>query len=426
MPDEQAFVAALADSPDDVAGRLIFADWLDERGATDRAEFIRLQCELERLAPADPRYPDLHVRQLEMVAEHERDWIGESADRLVRWDFKGGLLHSVTITPEAFLGHGANLFARHPVQRVAFVNQAGASLSKDAVREVVAAPTMAFVRGLEVSGCRRDEPMWGMFPGIIGTNAWLKALAGAQHVSRLEELNLTGGTRHGGREPITLGAWRSFCAAGHLRSLRSLDLSNAYGHNEDEDRLAQMASLLGKAAFARALRFLSFEGYIMTDELERQLKEALGRWPVGGSDTQVSLPDQPQEEFEHLHQSPFLSRMRTRLDLTGRCTTLESVRLLAQSPALKGLRWLGFGYNRLTEEKMALLLASPILRHLEALHLGSESEYAGTSEAALLLLAQSKGLPRLRDVVVGSETPAGAVQALRKRFGPRLRVWQDY
>jgi hypothetical protein len=360
-----------------------------------------------------------------MVAEHERDWLGDWADRLVRWDFKGGLLHSVTITPEAFLDHGADLFARHPVQRVAFVNEEGESLPEEAVRGVVAAPAMAFVRALEVSGCRRDEPMWGMFPGVVATNAWLVALAGAQHITRLEELNLSGGTRSG-REPIDLEAWRSFCAAGPLGSLRSLDLSNAYGHLEGDDRLGQIASLLGKAAFARALRFLSFEGYLPVDEFRRQLAEALGRWPVGESDTEASLPDQPQEDFEHLLGSPFLSQMRTRLDLTGRCTTLEGVRLLACSPVLTGLRWLGFGYNRLTEEKIALLLASPALHHLEALHLGSESEYAGTSEAALLLLAEANGFPRLRDVVVGSETPAGAVEALRKRFGPRLRVWCDY
>lgn len=42
----------IAASPDDDTLRLAFADWLDEHGDpadADRAEFVRVQCELERL-----------------------------------------------------------------------------------------------------------------------------------------------------------------------------------------------------------------------------------------------------------------------------------------------------------------------------------------------------------------------------------------
>jgi uncharacterized protein (TIGR02996 family) len=594
MPDEQAFVAALADSPDDAAGRLIFADWLDEHGATDRAEFIRLQCELERLAPADPRYPELHVRQLEMLAEHERDWLGDWADRLVRWDFKGGLLHSVTITPEAFLDHGADLFARHPVQRVAFVDKGGRSLPQGAVREVVTAPAMAFVRALEVSGCRRGEPMWAMFGGEVATNAWLAALAGAAHVTRLQELNLTGGTRSG-RDAIEPDGWRDFCTAGHLQALRHLDLGTAY-YAEDPDDFAGLVSCLAGAAFAGRLRALVVAGCFIPDEAVRQLVtapalvglealdlsgcpllrgeglrpflegqalprltslglsygpdlrqlasspavsrletlrlsgpsgggqmgigdrlfdlgrpvapgewrvffrspllrnltallvgaeaipaeaiidllrapwaahlrelrlsyrtaslasfhplfsrsvdgptalrqlalppceglgETLARWPGLAGITDLAFAHRAVQDTEHLLQSPFLSCRLSRLDVTESCGTPEAVGLLARCPGLKGLRWLGFGYNGLTPEKLTALFSSPHLRHLEALHLGSESEYMGTTAAALRLLAKPDSFPRLRDVVVGSETPSEAINGLRKRFGPRLRVWLD-
>src|SRR5262245_45873464 len=43
MPDREAFVAAIAASPADDLPRLVFADWLDEHGDPDRAEFIRTQ-----------------------------------------------------------------------------------------------------------------------------------------------------------------------------------------------------------------------------------------------------------------------------------------------------------------------------------------------------------------------------------------------
>ena len=40
------FLAAILAEPDDDAHRLIFADWLEDAGQTERAEFVRLQCRL--------------------------------------------------------------------------------------------------------------------------------------------------------------------------------------------------------------------------------------------------------------------------------------------------------------------------------------------------------------------------------------------
>ena len=42
MEDEVAFLRAIMDAPGDHAPRLVYADWLDEHGQPDRAEFIRL------------------------------------------------------------------------------------------------------------------------------------------------------------------------------------------------------------------------------------------------------------------------------------------------------------------------------------------------------------------------------------------------
>jgi uncharacterized protein (TIGR02996 family) len=605
MTHQDAFLQAIREAAEDDTPRLVYADWLDENGDSERAEFIRVQCDLARLEPADPRYADLHLRQLEMLARHEREWLGEWADRLVRWDFRRGLLDAVTITPEPFLRHGPDLFARHPVRRVAFVNEEGESLMAEAVREVVAAPTMRFVSALETAGCWPDEPMWAMYGGVVDTGAWLKALADAAHITRLEELSLAGGTR-GGREAIPHETWRDFCRAPHLRTLRRLDLSDAYGSYHRES-FPEVVVELGRASFARELRALTLSGCYFTDEAAHRLAgepalagleeldlsscdllrteglrailessvltrisslgvpyslqlqllasspalarlrslhllgmasdgvsvgvgghmEPLGRhvgsdewttlfhsphlqelthltihadtippdavtsllqtpWAVNLRELSLSYRNARAESFQPLFARPadgptalhtlrlppieglgeslarwpglagltelsfssfgfepvdcmavlrssFLSGRLTRLDLTGTCRTSETVACLAECPALKGLRWLGFGYNELTPEKMTVLLRSPHLHHLEALHMGSE--YGGifgpedegrASEDALILLATSDGLPRLRDVVVGSETPGGAIDALRRRFGPRLRVWCDY
>jgi uncharacterized protein (TIGR02996 family) len=49
MIEEQSLLAAVLADPDDDAPRLIYADWLDERGECDRAEFIRVQVALAQM-----------------------------------------------------------------------------------------------------------------------------------------------------------------------------------------------------------------------------------------------------------------------------------------------------------------------------------------------------------------------------------------
>lgn len=48
MTDEQALLQSIIDNPDDDFSRLVFADWLEENGQADRAEFIRVQVAIAR------------------------------------------------------------------------------------------------------------------------------------------------------------------------------------------------------------------------------------------------------------------------------------------------------------------------------------------------------------------------------------------
>ena len=45
-PDETALLAAVCAAPEDDAPRLVMADWFDEHGDPERAEFIRVQIQL--------------------------------------------------------------------------------------------------------------------------------------------------------------------------------------------------------------------------------------------------------------------------------------------------------------------------------------------------------------------------------------------
>lgn len=48
MTDGEAILRTILDNPDDDAPRLVYADWLDEHGQEEAAEFIRVQVELAR------------------------------------------------------------------------------------------------------------------------------------------------------------------------------------------------------------------------------------------------------------------------------------------------------------------------------------------------------------------------------------------
>jgi uncharacterized protein (TIGR02996 family) len=77
MTEREALVAAIAADPKDDTPRLIFADWFQENGEDDRAEFIRLQCDLSHAhddrAPANS--PDKFKRVVELFTTHWQEWM---------------------------------------------------------------------------------------------------------------------------------------------------------------------------------------------------------------------------------------------------------------------------------------------------------------------------------------------------------------
>jgi hypothetical protein len=54
---------------------LVFADWLDEHGESARAEFIRVQCELETSKLAKTRRKELRLRERALLDAHRHEWI---------------------------------------------------------------------------------------------------------------------------------------------------------------------------------------------------------------------------------------------------------------------------------------------------------------------------------------------------------------
>jgi uncharacterized protein (TIGR02996 family) len=64
MTDRDALCSAIIANPDEDTPRLVYADWLQEHGQEERAEFIRLQCRLEHATAAE--WDALAVREVEL------------------------------------------------------------------------------------------------------------------------------------------------------------------------------------------------------------------------------------------------------------------------------------------------------------------------------------------------------------------------
>ena len=83
-PTNPALESAIVANADEDTPRLVYADWLDENGDPDRAEFIRVQCRLADLSPAEPDWIDLTERQDELIARLKHrllEWSPKVADR---------------------------------------------------------------------------------------------------------------------------------------------------------------------------------------------------------------------------------------------------------------------------------------------------------------------------------------------------------
>jgi uncharacterized protein (TIGR02996 family) len=162
---ELVFLHDICQNPADDGVRLIYADWLDDRGLpgdSGRAEFIRGQIEIARLCQ-DPAAPWTDFQLLEChrsltSAMHNGDyeflapdwtetpvgawsWRGHGPQLVVRCGYfavrypypftlhwRRGFIEAISLSLVDFQAHAARLFASHPVQHVTLTDRKPARL----------------------------------------------------------------------------------------------------------------------------------------------------------------------------------------------------------------------------------------------------------------------------------------------------------
>src|SRR4051812_5986779 len=117
MSAGEELLRAIAESPEDDDRRLVYADWLEEHGDGERAEFVRASVEAAK-EPAFRWDTPAMQRRDEIWRRNEDRWRAELpawARPMARWE--RGVPHFVRCSALNFLKHAGGLFRRFPTVR---------------------------------------------------------------------------------------------------------------------------------------------------------------------------------------------------------------------------------------------------------------------------------------------------------------------
>jgi uncharacterized protein (TIGR02996 family) len=160
--NEAQLLAGVMAAPEDLTRRLVYADWLQERG-DPRGELITLQCRLQMGAPAS-ELATLHKREQELLATHEPQWLAALGLEPGEGTFLCGMVEILRTTGERLRQHALHLAEQTPIRglhlerispplgpslrllrHLRFLVARGAGLGDDALADVA-----------------RTDPFWGL------------------------------------------------------------------------------------------------------------------------------------------------------------------------------------------------------------------------------------------------------------------------
>ncbi|MFO0850461.1 MAG: TIGR02996 domain-containing protein [Gemmataceae bacterium] len=354
--DADGFLERIREVPDDDAPRLIFADWLDEIGDPDRAEFVRVQVALARLARFDQARTGLVRRERQLLDRHADRWAAHFQGKATGPVFRRGLVDEIKVSARQFVAFGADLFAADPVRHVHLLDLGDCPAA-------LASPLLARLTGLTVYAQRLGER--SVCEGLLA-----RAVAEAGHLSNLRRLHL-------GRNRLGDAGVGWLADAPHLAGLEDLDLSE----NELTDGAAWVLAGCPRFANLRRLELggndlsaagaaaVAGSGYLARLDRLGLRGNALHRRPTGaglGGLTRVAALDLSDTQLGPAGLGELLAdRLRVRaLDLSATGLGDAGAVRLAEAAAVSDLRRLRLQNNRIGDAGLAALAQSPHLRRL--------------------------------------------------------------
>jgi uncharacterized protein (TIGR02996 family) len=281
MCERDAFLRTVCEHPDEDGPRLVFADWLDEHGDPGRAELIRVQCELARLAEGDAARPALEERERQLLRAHRASWRRESPDWAGYIEFHRGFPAVAELSAADFLNQSAELRQMIPLEGVILTD------AKPLIGELAASPALTGLRSLALEECGLDE-------------SDARALAGSPYLTELTALNLAG-------NPIGARGARALSVCLWLARVEWLDLSRSRIWGEGVAALAE-------SPYLRRIETLILSGVTLFSLGAPAL--ARSEHLAGLKRLVLSNCQMYDQEAEILVNSPHLTRLRE-LDLHG-------------------------------------------------------------------------------------------------------------
>jgi uncharacterized protein (TIGR02996 family) len=222
VDDTALFLKRILEHPDDDAPRLVFADWLEERG-DPRGEFIRLQCALAAGTGDEAVRQKMLRREQELLAGHWNTWGAKPFRGIAdRCRFRRGFIEQIAIAADRFIEHGADLFEWAPLRRIRIfdlnpeqtnrfancpalkrvveLDLTGLDLHDDGIEHLLRSPHLHQLRWLNLSVNGLSDRAWGMIvrssalPGLgwldVSHNH-LRELPGALALPNLKTLDFS-------------------------------------------------------------------------------------------------------------------------------------------------------------------------------------------------------------------------------------------
>lgn len=384
MDHADAFLESILEAPGDDAPRLIFADWLEDNGQLDRAEFIRLQIARTQLHPADPRTRASLRRERELLLQHEPAWVGPLAALASRCRFHRGFVEEVTIGVPKFLAVGDELFRRAPVRRLQLRETAAlpALISSNPATAGRLAELLAPVRVLDLNREYLSE-----FAGL--------ALLQLPTLPRLDALHLS----HNALTPTGLGMLADSPA---LASLTTLEFNSASTAREPLDLLLLSPHLarLEHLSLATTRPGDRVVGLLDSKRFPRLRSLSLGHSNLS--------PDGLGQLVQTV--SPTLET----LDISFNPLQAEGLRYLTRSLRLDRLRAVNLSRTGLGEPGARVLAESRMMGQLYGLDLSLNR--VNSKGATYLAETSAQASPGTLDLIY-NPVGAAARDALAERFG---------
>jgi uncharacterized protein (TIGR02996 family) len=402
MAADDDLLAYILAHPDDLTPRLVYADWLEEHGETERAEFIRVQIEMSQAEEYSPRWRQLEARQEWFLKNRKKQWLAPLKGLTLYARFFRGFVEDVTIYARTWLERGDRLLRLTPLRMIrCTLSYADYHVP---LADVLASPLTVRLSGLALGN------------NIAVGDDQAHALAMAPNVAGLTTLDLE-------RSRIGLSGVRLLANSRHLARLTSLNLTGV-GHSPfaGEAPPAQGDAMLAEIMEGPALVNLTSLNLGLRGVSDRGLVRLAQRTGLPGlSALSLDQTDSCGEAgLEALAQAP--SRAGLKLLGLRNCRAINdaAVRALAASPSLRltqlilGRDNIGHGVP-ITNAGAQALASSLAMAELRLLDLeGHQVGDAGAEAIAVSPHLGQLGCLNLK----GNPINKDVQKALRKRFGP--------